>query len=175
MKNKVSLNFSFSRFLYSFLFITVSTFGVGCQNDSEKDFPKASYEMELKNSKGEKVHMEEFRDKVVFFNVWATWCAPCIEEMPTIQNLYTEVQERDDVVFLMLSMDQEFEKAMEFKKKNNYDFEIYSLAGPMPAIYHTTLIPTTFVINSDGHLVLQHDGMGEFDSQEFIDFFSEVK
>lgn len=160
---------------YHFLILIFPVFLFGCQNTEQKDYPEASYEMEMKNSQGEQVHMEDFKGKVIFFNVWATWCAPCIEEMPTIQNLYNEVQDRDDVVFLMLSMDQDFQKAIEFKNKNNYDFEIYSLSGPMPAMYHTTLIPTTFVINSDGKLVLQHDGMGEFDSKEFMSFFSEVK
>ena len=45
----------------------------------------------------------------------------------------------------------------------------------MPAMYHTKLIPTTFVINSEGYLVLQHDGVGEFDTAEFKEYFASVK
>ena len=147
----------------------------GCGSKNEKDLPKATFDMEMKNSKGEQVGMEEFKGKVIFFNVWATWCAPCIEEMPKIHNLYKDVRDREDVVFLMLSMDQDFQKAVDFRKKYGYEFEIYRLAGPMPAMYHTKLIPTTFIINSAGNLVLQHDGMGDFDSKEFKKYFSEIK
>lgn len=130
--------------------------------------------MDMQNSKGERVSMEEFKGKVIFMNVWATWCAPCIEEMPTIQNLY-EVTDKERVTFIMLSMDQEFQKAIEYKNKYGYDFEIYRLTGSMPAMYHTKLIPTTFVISSEGNLVLQHDGMGKFDSPEFKEFLAGVE
>lgn len=158
-----------------FLLTLIVTLLTGCGDDKKGDFPQATFDMQMKNSKGEQVSMEEFQGKVIFFNVWATWCAPCIKEMPTIHNLYKQVQDRDDVVFLMLSMDQDFEKAIEFKEANGYEFEIYRLTGPMPAMYHTKLIPTTFIINSEGKLVLQHDGMGEFDSEEFKEYFSGVK
>lgn len=147
----------------------------GCGNSEGKDeLPKATYSMDMENSKGERVSLEEFRDKVIFMNVWATWCAPCIEEMPTIQNLY-EVTDKDKVAFIMLSMDQEFQKAIEYRDKYGYDFEIYRLTGSMPAMYHTKLIPTTFVIDSEGYLVLQHDGMGKFDSPEFKEFLAGVE
>lgn len=154
-----------------FLGIIVS----GCGNsEKNEELPKASYNMELENSKGERVSMEEFKGKVIFMNVWATWCAPCIDEMPTIQNLFQEV-DKERVNFIMLSMDQDFEKAIEFRNKNEFDFEIYRLIGPMPALYHTKLIPTTFVIDSAGNLVLQHDGMGKFDSPEFKEFLAGVE
>ena len=118
--------------------------------------------------------MEEFKGKVIFFNVWATWCPPCIEEMPTIHNLFEEVGD-NKVAFLMLSMDQEFQKAIDFRDKNGYNFEIYRPLSGIPAIYHTKLIPTTFIINSEGYLVLQHDGMGKFDSEEFKTFLAGVE
>src|SRR5690606_14004301 len=69
--------------------------------------PKADFSMNLINSKGEKVSMEEFRGKVIFMNIWATWCPPCIAEMPGINKLYNDVN-KEDVVFIMLSVDQDF-------------------------------------------------------------------
>ncbi|SDL27934.1 Thiol-disulfide isomerase or thioredoxin [Salinimicrobium catena] len=171
---KIFRPISKSQFLNLGLIFAISSMLAGC-GESEKEFPDATFQMEMKNSKGEQVSMEEFKGKVIFFNVWATWCAPCIEEMPTIHNLYKEVKDREDVEFLMLSMDQDFEKAIEFREKYDYEFEIYRLTGPMPAMYHTKLIPTTFIINSEGKLVLQHDGMGEFDSGEFKEYFSGIK
>ena len=150
---------------------------VSCVSDkkAEEDFRQATYNMELENSKGERLNMEEFKGKVIFFNVWATWCPPCIEEMPTIHNLYEEIGDEERVAFLMLSMDQDFQKAIEFRDKKGYNFEIYRPVGAIPAMYHTKLIPTTYVINSEGKLVLQHDGMGEFDTEEFKTFLAGVE
>ena len=173
-----SLKISKSRSLFALLImLCLSMFFSGCKN-SDKDseqMTKATFDMALENSKGEQVNMEEFRGKKIFFNVWATWCPPCIEEMPTIHNLYEEIGDQEDVVFLMLTMDQDFQKAIEYREKYGYNFEIYRPTGPMPAKYHTKLIPTTFVINSEGYLVLQHDGVGEFDTAEFKEYFASVK
>lgn len=146
----------------------------GSEKNEEKELIKATFDMELENSKGERMSMKEFKGKVIFFNVWATWCPPCIEEMPTIHNLYESIGDTE-VEFLMLSMNQDFQKAIDFRDKYGYNFEIYALKGPMPAMYHTELIPTTFVINSEGYLVLQHDGMGQFDTEEFKEFITGVE
>ena len=146
-----------------------------CQDSGEKEKIPANFEMQMENSMGEAVSMEELKGKVIFFNVWATWCPPCIEEMPTIQKLYEEVGSDPQIAFLMLSMDQDFEKAIAYREKYGYDFEIYRLTGPMPAMYSTRLIPTTFVIDPEGFLVLQHDGVGQFDTMEFQDFITGLK
>lgn len=147
-----------------------------CASDGDKteDLKQASFDLQLENSRGERVSMKEFKGKKIFFNVWATWCPPCIEEMPTIHNLYEEVGD-SGVEFLMLTMDQDFQKAIDFRNKYGYNFEIYRPLSGIPAMYHTKLIPTTFVINSEGYLVLQHDGMGKFDSEQFKTFLAAVE
>lgn len=147
---------------------------IGCTSEKEKKLIKANFEMQMLNSTGEQVSLNKFKDEVIFLNIWATWCPPCIEEMPTIHNLYEEIGDTK-VKFVMLSMNQDFEKAVNFRNENGYNFEVYQLKGPMPAVYHTKLIPTTFVINSEGYVVLQHDGAGQFDTSEFKKFLSEVK
>ncbi len=55
-------------------------------------YPQADFSMNLINIKGEKVAMEELRGKVFFMNVWATWCPPCIAEMPGINKLYNDIK-----------------------------------------------------------------------------------
>lgn len=136
--------------------------------------PKADFNMQLINSKGEKVSMEAFKGKVIFFNVWATWCPPCIAEMPGINALYNDVK-GDDIVFLMLSVDQSFEKAKQFKKKKGFDFEIYQPAGGIPQMYYSQSIPTTYIINAEGELVLTHTGMANYDTPDFKDFLLKQK
>ncbi|MCC8361311.1 TlpA family protein disulfide reductase [Salinimicrobium sediminilitoris] len=134
----------------------------------------AVLDLNLVNSKGEKVNMEQFRGKVIFLNFWATWCPPCIAEMPGINNLYQDVK-NDNVEFIMLSVDQNFEKAKKFNERKGYGFEIYKAAGPIPQMYSTRSIPTTYVIDADGNLALTHLGMGDFDTKDFKKFLNELQ
>lgn len=130
--------------------------------------------MSLINSKGERVEMEEFRGKVIFFNMWATWCPPCVAEMPGINNMYNDVK-GEEVAFIMLSLDNEFQKAIDFNKRKGYDFEVYKLAGNLPQMYASQAIPTTYIIDADGNLALTHQGMGDYDTQEFKEFLDGLK
>lgn len=140
---------------------------------SETSGPMADFNLTLVNSQGETVSMEEFRGKVIFFNVWATWCPPCIAEMPGIDNLYEEV--KDDVVFLMLSVDDDFESARRFREKKGFGFEVYQAASRIPQMYYSQSIPTTFVISADGELALTHKGMANYDTKKFKAFLLSLR
>ena len=134
----------------------------------------AIMDFDLVNSRGEKVNMKQFEGKVIFLNFWATWCPPCIAEMPGINDLYKEVK-NDNVEFIMLSVDQNFEKARKFRNSKGFDFEIYKAAGPVPQMYSTRSIPTTYVIDADGNLALTHLGMGDFDTKDFKQFLKKLQ
>lgn len=127
---------------------------------------RADLDIPLVNSKGEQVNMQDFKGKAIFFNIWATWCAPCVAEMPGINVLYNEVKD-ENIVFVMLSTDDEFEKAIKFKEAKNFDFEVYRLNGRLPQQFHTRSIPTTFLIDADGNLVMTHKGMANYNSNRF--------
>lgn len=134
-----------------------------------KAYPPADFSMSLINSKGERVPMEDLRGKVIFLNIWATWCPPCVAEMPGINKLYQDV-DKDKVAFIMLSVDQDFQKAVGYNNRKGYDFEVYEAAGGMPQMYLTQSIPTTYVIDAKGNLVLTHMGMGDYDTKDFRQF-----
>lgn len=135
-------------------------------------FPEADFSMNLINSRGEKVNMEEFRGKAIFLNIWATWCPPCMAEMAGINKLYQDV-DKDKVAFIMLSVDQDFQKALDYNKRKGYDFEIYKPGGNIPAQYNSQSIPTTYIINSTGNLVKTHMGMGDYNTKEFREFLED--
>lgn len=135
-------------------------------------YPKADFSMNLINSKGERVAMEELRGKVIFLNIWATWCPPCVAEMPGINKLYKDV-DKDKVAFIMLSVDQDFQKALDFNSRKGYDFEVYAPAGGLPSLYQSSSIPTTYVIDANGKLVLTHTGMGDYNTKKFREFLKE--
>lgn len=133
---------------------------------SGKPTTKADFGLRLVNSKGEKVNMEKYRGKVIFINLWATWCPPCIAEMPSINDMYKDI-DNDKVEVLMISLDQKFDKAIKYKDNKNFDFEIYAVVGRMPSMYNTRSIPTTYIIDSKGDLVMTHMGMADYNRDDF--------
>lgn len=139
----------------------------------ESTSPMADLAMALIDSKGEQVNLETFRGKVIFLNIWATWCPPCIAEMPSIHELYKKLG--NDVQFVMISVDNDFETAKRFRERKEYSFEIYSLVSSMPTMYQTKSIPSTFVIDTEGRLVYQHQGMADYNTDPFIQFLRELK
>lgn len=135
---------------------------------------KADLGMRLIDVNGDALSLEDFEGKAIFLNVWATWCPPCIAEMPGINELYKDVKDQN-VEFVMLSVDQDFGKAIDFKDDKDFEFNIYQLGGPMPSMYASRAIPTTYVIDAQGNLVLTHKGMGDFDTKEFREFIASIQ
>lgn len=127
----------------------------------------ASYNFKLQNEKGEIVDAQTLKGKTIFMNIWATWCAPCVAEMPGINKLYGKLKENDNVVFLMVSEDREFQTAKDWITKKGFDFPIYKLATRLPDEYETNVIPTTVVISSEGKIVVKHTGMANYNTRRF--------
>ncbi|HET8839502.1 MAG TPA: TlpA disulfide reductase family protein [Flavobacteriaceae bacterium] len=117
----------------------------------------------------EKKSLAQYEGKVIFINIWATWCAPCIAEMPGINDLYNDLK-NENIQFVLFSVDDEFENALAFIKRKEYSFPIYHSGGNIPPLYQTGTIPTTFIIDTKGNLVLEHQGMANYNSDEFKNF-----
>lgn len=112
---------------------------------------------------GALVSTAELRGEVVFINAWATWCAPCIAEMPAIDAVYRDYGDR--VRFVMLNLDDDVEQAKKFMRK--YSLPLHRPAGPIPPWFDVSLIPSTAVIARDGKLAAVSEGMAQYDSRGF--------
>ena len=97
--------------------------------DLEQAEPLGSTElrMQLVNAQNEEINLQDYRGKVVFINFWATWCPPCIAEMPDIDALYQRVHasQPDDVVFVMASVDEQAERVWKFADRKSFSFPNY--------------------------------------------------
>ena len=107
-------------------------------------------------------------DKLQVINFWATWCAPCIAEMPDIQSLYQKTG--DQVEFVMISLDNTADKTWNFVDTKGFDFPVYRLSSRIPEVYERQVIPTTYVISPDGKIVAERHGMAKYDTDEFREF-----
>ncbi len=147
------------------------------QPDTEmapEDHRVADYNLRLVSLDGETVSLSEYKGKVVFINFWASWCPPCIAEMPGIQKLYEEYAERQDMIFLMINVDEQPEKAQTFLDNREFTFGSYRLAGPRPPAFQSTILPTTYVIDREGTVVLEERGMANYDSAKFRMFLNSL-
>ncbi len=136
----------------------------------KEDIEEADYNFSIKDIDGNKISFDQFKGKTIFMNFWATWCPPCIAEMPDIHELRTSLRNRDDIIFIMISMDRKQQKAKEFMVKENLDLPVYFLNTQLPEIYDTHSIPTTYVISPQGKIVAKHHGIAKYNSEKFTEF-----
>ena len=124
------------------------------------------YLIDLVDEEGIPVDTENWKGKVVFLNIWATWCPPCRAEMPGIEDAYGELKQ-ENLEFVILSVDEDLASAKAFKKKMGFSFPIYHLRGGLGPLYRDRSIPRSYVIDPQGNLVMKHTGMADYDSKKF--------
>ncbi len=120
----------------------------------------------LMNAKNEIININSFNGKKVFVNLWATWCPPCRKEMPSIAKLYQSI-DTTKAVFIMLSLDDNFDKARNYIKTQKMNLPIYYPAENLPKLFNVTGIPTTFIFNEQGLLVQRVDGGDDFNTPRY--------
>jgi peroxiredoxin len=137
------------------------------------------------NLAGEPVHLSDYRGKVVLLNVWATWCAPCRQEMPSLERLYHEVREMprgEDFEILAVSVDATSEtpdalgRGVEagdleaFARELGLTFPIvHDTPGRLQTLYQTTGVPESFVVDRNGVIFYKYAGPMEWDAPQHLE------
>lgn len=124
--------------------------------DSAKDWKFHDFD-------GNTYELGHFKGKVIFINVWATWCMPCIAEMQSIQKLYDSFN-NDDVVFLIASNENK-EIVKRFYEESKYTFPVYLIDPLSPQPFQSSILPTTFVIDRKGNIALKRIGASDWHEQ----------
>jgi thiol-disulfide isomerase/thioredoxin len=127
----------------------------------EKTARLTEYNWHLVDGQNAPYHLQQAKGKVVLINFWATWCPPCIAEMPSLQKLYNDYG--DKVEFLFVS-DEELSIISSFMEKKQYTFEVYRPASHYPAVFNVTSIPRTFLIDKEGHIIIDETGVANWNS-----------
>ena len=139
-------------------------------SESKAD-PKFDYAFTIKDLKGNKVSFDQYKGKVVFLNLWATWCGPCKAEMPGIHNLYVKMR-GEPIEFVMLSIDKDkaLSKVESYVKNNSYTFPVFMPSGYLAEQLQVPSIPTTFVISKEGKIVMKEVGTRNYDTNKMMEF-----
>ncbi|MEN8249424.1 MAG: TlpA disulfide reductase family protein [Bacteroidota bacterium] len=160
--------------LHHFLPIIVLTLVVAaCQTTNKtKDLPEKLVDrIDLVDLEGNVISMDSLKGKTVFLNYWATWCRPCIAEMPDMDKAAKELAE-EDFVFLAAS-DEDIEKIRSFIEKYDYSFQFVHSKSSVFDL-ELSALPTTWVINKDGEIVYNEVGARKWDSEEGIKNLKEL-
>lgn len=113
------------------------------------------YNWILKDENGNNYNFKNTQGKVVIINFWATWCPPCIAEMPSLQKLYDTYNK--DVIFLFVT-NENTSVTSTFKNKKNYTLPVFQNISKTPDILYTTSIPRTVIIDKKGRIVIDKSG-----------------
>jgi thiol-disulfide isomerase/thioredoxin len=135
------------------------------------------YNFSIKDLQGNTVDFNQYKGKVVFLNLWATWCGPCRYEMPSIESLYGSIEDKDKIVFVMLSLDksENRSKVIKYIQDKGFSFPAYMPSGFLPAqLQEVTSIPTTFVISRDGKIASKKVGAANYDTDKFRKFLESL-
>ena len=110
--------------------------------------------VEMKDEAGQSLTFEKFRGKVVVFNLWATWCPPCIREMPDLNALQAEFKDRDFIVVPVASGKQGREDPAEFLRTRDLTAltTYYDPDSLFLRTFDLETLPTTFVIDRNGNM-----------------------
>jgi len=121
---------------------------------------------QLVGLKGQQVNFKDFKDQVILINYWATWCPPCIAEMPSFQKLYDDY--KDKMVFLFVAND-EMNRVEKFIENKKYHIPVYFQISQGPSEMQSNSIPTTYIINKEGEIVVNKTGAADWNSGKVRD------
>ncbi|WP_034057659.1 TlpA family protein disulfide reductase [Lacinutrix jangbogonensis] len=122
----------------------------------------SSYNWKLRDLEGNSYHLDQAKGKVTLVNMWATWCPPCIAEIPSLQALYKDYS--DKIEFILVS-DEAQEVIEAFLKKNNYNLKIYSPLSEAPETFNVKSIPRTFLLDRNGNIIIDESGAANWNSE----------
>lgn len=136
---------------------------------------QAGPDFELPLLTGESVRLQDYRGKVVFLNIWATWCGPCREEMPSMEKLYQALKDYDFEILAVSIDSQGADVVAPFAKKFNLTFPILlDRDGVTGRIYGTTGVPETFIIDKRGVIVSKVIGYRDWSDPAVIGALKEL-
>ena len=144
------------------VFAATSLASSGLEGQSAPDFA-------LKSSTGENIRLSEFRGDVVMINFWATWCGPCRQEMPLLDELYTRY-ERVGFNLLGVNIDDDSRRAMQMIEELGVNFPVlFDARKEVSKLYEVEAMPVTVLVDRDGNVRYVHHGYKPGYEEKYLD------
>jgi cytochrome c biogenesis protein CcmG/thiol:disulfide interchange protein DsbE len=161
----------FPRFLSSLLLLTVA-FASACNRGSHPaQTGKAAPDFTV-NDGTTTVHLANYRGKVVLLNFWATWCQPCVAELPSLIQLHHDMP---NLVVVGISIDEDPDAYTRFLTRHRVDFiTVRDPAQSSPKLFHTDMWPETYVIDRNGYIRSKYIGAQDWSDPEIRTFLKSL-
>ncbi len=146
-------------------------------SEFKKSFGSIDFDWKLVGLDLEPVDLERFKGKVIFLNIWTTWCSPCIDEIPEIESLMTEFS--GEVAFLLVTPEG-VETVTRFVAEETYeaisfsDLPIYISNGNLPHNINKTSYPSTYIIDKKGAIRYRHSGIANWSEESVIGYIERL-
>lgn len=121
------------------------------------------YNWSLQPLNAESINFSQSKGKIAIVNFWATWCPPCVAEMPSFQKLYDSYGDNVDFYFVTSETPEKINK---FMKKNGYKLPIYIQEYKSPIQLESNVLPTTYVMSKNGEIVIEETGVADWNSKK---------
>ena len=123
----------------------------------------------LKSSTGENLRLSEYRGDVVMINFWATWCGPCRQEMPLLNELYVRY-ERVGFSLLGVNIDDDSRRAMDMITELGVNFPVlFDSRKEVSKLYQVDAMPVTVIVDREGNVRHVHNGYKPGYEQQYLD------
>jgi thiol-disulfide isomerase/thioredoxin len=121
------------------------------------------YDWNLKGLNTPSIDFNKVKGKVVFVNFWATWCAPCRAEMPSIQEVYDDYSDKVEFVFVS---NEDWNTITNFYMSKGYDLPTYNPLSKRPKEFNSETIPATFILDKNGAIAMEKNGPANWNSSK---------
>ncbi len=144
-------------------------------NDDETKKIDFSYNtLQFENLENESFRIQDFKDKILFINIWATWCNPCLAEMPSMVELYENYKDDERIEFLYLSREKmNVIKNFIPNDENLQKLPLYKITSD-DEFFATKAIPTTFILNRQGVIVVEDVGSAYWNDRSVIEYLNNL-
>lgn len=123
----------------------------------------SDFNWKLKDLEGNIFNLNESKGKVVLVNIWATWCPPCIAEMPSIDALNKDYKNKIDVILIS---NESQDIVADFFKIKKYNLNAYTPLTNAPELFNVKSIPRTFLIDKKGNIIIDKTGAANWNSDK---------
>jgi thiol-disulfide isomerase/thioredoxin len=134
----------------------------------------ADFDWTVLDLKDEPVQFSRFKGKTVFLNIWATWCGPCVQEMPSIARLAEDPRlQGKGIEFVCVSTDDSSKTVRRFLEGRSWGMT-FLRAQELPAVFSTEGIPATFIIAPNGRIAAAQVGSDRWDTPRVVAYLEKI-
>lgn len=143
----------------------------GKEKDKEVITPGPGFDkVKLIDLQNNPIDLGQYQGKIIFLNFWATWCKPCIAEMPSIQEVQNKLQSKE-IVFLLASSEG-IEEISTFQNTHNYKFNYIRVENSEEL--NIQGLPTTIIFDQKGQVVFSEMGARQWNEKDNIDMILKI-